>query len=77
VSAYVRALRTLEAVDLLTEANHWRCSLTGIAEASGFTNLQAMRRAVKETMGSSLKAVQENPQELRFRAAQLRRLTGQ
>jgi AraC-like DNA-binding protein len=76
VSAYIRALRTLEAVELLTEANHWKCSLTDIAEASGFTNLQAMRRAVKETMGSSLKEVQENPQELRFRAAQLRRLTG-
>jgi hypothetical protein len=38
VRAYIRALRTLEAVYLLTEANHWKCSLTGIAEASGLAD---------------------------------------
>ncbi|WP_231497407.1 helix-turn-helix domain-containing protein [Arthrobacter sp. MA-N2] len=76
VSGYIRALRTLEALELLTEANSWKRSLTDIAEASGFTSLQAMRRAVREATGSSLRDVKENPEVLQIRAAELRRLTG-
>jgi AraC-like DNA-binding protein len=76
VNGYIRALRTLEALDLLTDPNSRRRSLAGIADASGFKTLQAMRRAVKESTGSSLKEVQENPEALRSRANELRKLTG-
>ncbi|GAA1272666.1 hypothetical protein GCM10009589_28460 [Arthrobacter pascens] len=76
VNGYIRALRTLEAVDLLTDPNSRRRSLAGIADASGFKTLQAMRRAVKESTGSSLKELQENPEVLRSRAHELRKLIG-
>jgi AraC-like DNA-binding protein len=76
VSAYIRALRTLEALELLTDAGHWKRSLTGIADASGFTNLPAMRRAVRDATGSSLRDVQENPAILLSRAAELRKQIG-
>lgn len=75
VSGYIRALRTLEAIDLLAEANSWRRSLTDIAGASGFTTLQAMRRAVKELTGLSLRDAQEKPVLLQIRAAELRKQT--
>jgi AraC-like DNA-binding protein len=75
VSGHIRALRTLEALDLLAEATAWRRSLTDIAKASGFTSLQALRRAVRELAGLSLRDAQENPELLRIRAAELRRLT--
>ncbi|MFE4541032.1 helix-turn-helix domain-containing protein [Arthrobacter sp. NPDC056727] len=76
VGGYIRALRTLEALDLLADPNSRRRSLAGIAEASGFKTLQAMRRAVKESTGSSLKDVQENPEALRSSAHKLRKLIG-
>jgi AraC-like DNA-binding protein len=75
VSGHIRALRTLEALELLAEATAWKRSLTDIAGASGFTSLQAMRRAVRELAGLSLRDAQENPELLRIRAAELRRLT--
>jgi AraC-like DNA-binding protein len=76
VSAYIRALRTLEALELLTDAGHWKRSMTDIAAASGFTSLPAMRRAVRDATGSSLRDVQENPAVLRIRAAELRKQIG-
>jgi AraC-like DNA-binding protein len=76
VNGYIRALRTLEALDLLTDPNSRRRSLAGIADASGFKTLQAMRRAVKESTGASLKEVQENPEVPRSRAHELRKLIG-
>ncbi|MFE4836337.1 helix-turn-helix domain-containing protein [Arthrobacter sp. NPDC056691] len=76
VKGYIRMLRTLEALDLLTDPNSRRRSLAGMAEASGFKTLQAMRRAVKECTGSSLRDVQENPEALRSRAHELRKLIG-
>ncbi len=76
VNGYIRALRTLEALELLTNANPWKRSLTDIASASGFTSLPAMRRAVRESTGISLRDVQENPEALRIRAAELRKLIG-
>ena len=75
VSGHIRALRTLEALELLAEATAWKRSLTDIASASGFASLQAMRRAIREFTGLSLSEVQENPELLRIRAAGLRRLT--
>jgi AraC-like DNA-binding protein len=76
VNGYIRALRTLEALELLTELNSWKRSFGGIAEASGFTNLQAMRRAVRESTGLSLRDVQENPELSQIHAVELRKLTG-
>jgi AraC-like DNA-binding protein len=75
VSGHIRALRTLEALELLAEATVSKRSLTAIAGASGFTSLQAMRRAVRELAGLSLRDAQENPVLLRIRAAELRKLT--
>jgi AraC-like DNA-binding protein len=76
VNRYIRALRTLEAIELLSGPNSWKRSLTGIADASGFTSLQSMRRAVKESTGSSLRDAQENAEVLRIRASELRKLIG-
>jgi AraC-like DNA-binding protein len=75
VSGLIRALRTLEALGLLAEATAWKRSLSDIADASGFTSLQAMRRAVREWTGLSLRDAQENPEALRTRVAELRKLT--
>lgn len=75
VNGYIRALRTLEALELLTDQDSWKRSLGGIAQASGFTNLQSMRRAVRESTGLSLSDVQANPEQLQIHAAKLRRLT--
>jgi AraC-like DNA-binding protein len=76
VNGYIRALRTLEALEVLTNSDSWKRSLTGVADASGFTSLQAMRRAVRELAGCSLRDVQENPEMVRNRASELRRLIG-
>jgi AraC-like DNA-binding protein len=75
VSGHIRALRTLEVLELLAGASAWKRSLTGIAGASGFTSLQVMRRAVREFTDLSLREAQENPELLRIRAAELRKLT--
>ncbi|MDN4645991.1 helix-turn-helix domain-containing protein [Arthrobacter sp. PsM3] len=75
VSQHIRALRTLEALELLAEATDWKRSLTDIAGAGGFTSLQAMRRAVRELTGLSLSDPQENPELLRIQVAELRKLT--
>ncbi|VXC14820.1 hypothetical protein ARTHRO9AX_220087 [Arthrobacter sp. 9AX] len=73
--AYIRALRTSEALELLTDQDSWKRSFEGIAEASGFKNLQAMRRAVRESTGLSLRDSQGNPELSRIHAAELRKLT--
>ncbi|SDM07796.1 helix-turn-helix domain-containing protein [Arthrobacter sp. ok362] len=75
VSGHIRALRTLEALELLAEATAWKRSLTDIAGASGFTSLQAMRRAIREFTGLSLRDAQEKPDLLRIRSAELRKRT--
>jgi AraC-like DNA-binding protein len=76
VSGYIRALRTLEALELLTDSGRWQWSPAAIADASGFTSLRAMRRAVTDATGSSLRDVQENTEVLRIRAAELRKRIG-
>jgi AraC-like DNA-binding protein len=75
VSGHIRALRTMEALELIAEPTAWKHSLTDIAGASGFTTLQAMRRAVRELTGLSLSDPQENPELVRIRVAELRKLT--
>ena len=77
VSGHIRALRTLEALELLAAATAWNRSLTDIAGASGFTSLQAMRRAIREFTGLSLRDAQEKPDLLRIRSAELRKLIDQ
>jgi AraC-like DNA-binding protein len=76
VNGYIRALRTLEALELLTDARHWKRSPAEIADASGFTSLRAMRRAIRDATASSLSDVQQNPEVLRIRAAELRKQIG-
>ncbi|BCW66755.1 hypothetical protein NicSoilB4_15180 [Arthrobacter sp. NicSoilB4] len=76
VSGHIRALRTIEALELLAEPTAWKHSLMDVAGASGFTSLQAMRRAVRELTGLSLSDPQEKPELLRIRVAELRKLTG-
>jgi AraC-like DNA-binding protein len=75
VSGLIRALRTLQALELLADATAWKRSLTDIAGASGFTSLQAMRRAVRELTGLSLTDAQDHRELLRIRAAELTKLT--
>jgi AraC-like DNA-binding protein len=41
VNGYIRALRTLDALELLTAPNPRKLSHSGIAEASGFTGVPA------------------------------------
>lgn len=76
VNKFIRALRTVEALELLSDTDSWMRSLANIAEASGFTNLQAMRRAVKDATGLSLSDVQEQPGLAQVHAAGLRKLLG-
>ena len=76
VSGYIRALRTLEALELLADSGRWKRSPADIADASGFASLRAMRRAVREATGSSPRDVQENPEALRIGAAELRKRIG-
>ncbi|MFJ4207829.1 helix-turn-helix domain-containing protein [Paenarthrobacter sp. NPDC089675] len=76
VNQYIRALRTLEALELLADPNSWKRSLGTISEASGFTNLQAMRRAVKEATGLTLGEAQADPGLSLIHAARLREQIG-
>jgi AraC-like DNA-binding protein len=76
VNEYIRALRTLEALDLLANANPWKRTLTDIANASGFASLPAMRRAVRQSTGVSLGDARQNPEVLRARVAELRKHVG-
>jgi AraC-like DNA-binding protein len=75
VSGHIRALRTMEALELLAEETAWKRSLPDIAGASGFSSLQAMRRAVRELTGLSISGAQETPDLLRAHVAELRKLT--
>lgn len=75
VNKYIRTLRTVEALELFAEPGSWRRSLGNIAEASGFANLQAMRRAIKET-GLTLSELQDNPELARITSFGLRRVIG-
>jgi AraC-like DNA-binding protein len=75
VNRYIRALRTLEALELLTGPDSWKRSFGDIAQASGFTNLQVMRRAVRESTGLSLRDAQEYPELSQIHMTKLRKLT--
>ncbi|WP_347111019.1 helix-turn-helix domain-containing protein [Paenarthrobacter sp. S56] len=76
VNQLIRTLRTAEALELLSDPGSWKRSFGNIAEASGFTNLQAMRRAVKEATGLSLGEAQDDPGASLVHAARLRERIG-
>ncbi|MGW6174761.1 helix-turn-helix domain-containing protein [Arthrobacter sp. NPDC055138] len=76
VNGYIRALRTLDALELLAGPNPRKLSLTWIAEASGFASVPAMQRAIKATTGISQRDVQSSPEGLRSATSALRKLVG-
>lgn len=76
VNGYIRALRALEALELLTTPNPRKTPLTEIAEASGFSSTAAMRRAVETTTGTSLPEIQSDPEQLRSAVLALRKSIG-
>jgi AraC-like DNA-binding protein len=76
VNGYIRALRTLDALELLTGPNPRKLSLAAIAEASGFPSVPAMRRAIQATTGASLRDAQASPEGLRTATSELRKLIG-
>lgn len=75
VNGYIRACRTLNALDHLSDTNSGIHSLRKIAQASGFPNLQGMRRAVKDLTGSSLGDARESPEALQAGVAAVRART--
>lgn len=75
VNGYIRACRTLNALDVLSDTNSRMHSLRDVAQGSGFPNLQAMRRAIRDSTGSSLSDARENPAALQAWAAVLRERT--
>lgn len=60
LAAYIRTLRTVRALKLLTDPGSHRIPFTEIAQASGFSDLQAMRRAMKETTGLTVRDARQN-----------------
>ncbi|WP_312179309.1 helix-turn-helix domain-containing protein [Arthrobacter sp.] len=76
VNGYIRALRALEALELLSAPNPRKTSHTAIAEASGFRSAAAMRRAVERATGASLAEIQSDPEGLRSATLVLRKSIG-
>jgi hypothetical protein len=74
VSGYIRALRTLDGLELLAGPNPWKLFLVVIAEASGFTGVPTMRRAVHATTEVSLRDAQASPEGLQSATSALRKL---
>lgn len=75
VGGYIRAVRTLSALELLADINPRAQSLTDIAIRSGFPNLQAMRRAIQDLTAQPLSEMRDNRNALRRCAAELRQRT--
>ena len=75
VKGYIRAVRTLRALELLADINPWAQSLYDKAKASGFQNLQALRRAVRDLTAEPISDVRGHPEALRRWAAVLRQRT--
>jgi AraC-like DNA-binding protein len=68
----IRALRTRKALELLLEADARRISYSEIATTSGFTNVQSMRRAVKEFTGMNVREIHRSETVVRVALQQLR-----
>ncbi|MCA4131743.1 helix-turn-helix domain-containing protein [Arthrobacter sp. M4] len=68
----IRALRTRKAMELLLQAEAQRTTYSEIATSCGFTNVQGMRRAVKEFTGMNLREVHQSETVVRVALQQLR-----
>jgi AraC-like DNA-binding protein len=68
----IRALRTRKALELLLEADAQRITYSEIATSCGFTNVQSMRRAVKEFTGMNVREIHRSETIVRVALQQLR-----
>jgi AraC-like DNA-binding protein len=68
----IRALRTRKALELLLQADAQRITYSEIATSSGFTNVQNMRRAVKEFTGMNVREIHRSETVVRDALQQLR-----
>ncbi|ABM06618.1 transcriptional regulator, AraC family domain [Paenarthrobacter aurescens TC1] len=56
----IRALRTRKALELLLQADAQRITYSEIAARCGFTNVQSMRRAIKEFTGMNIREIHKS-----------------
>jgi AraC-like DNA-binding protein len=68
----IRALRTRKALELLLQADAQRITYSEIAASCGFTNVQSMRRAVKEFTGMNVREIHRSESGVRVALQQLR-----
>ncbi|WP_231497164.1 helix-turn-helix domain-containing protein [Arthrobacter sp. MA-N2] len=68
----IRALRTRRALELLLHADAQRITYSEIAASCGFTNVQSMRRAVKEFTGMNVREIHRSETVVRVALQQLR-----
>ncbi|MFF2246110.1 helix-turn-helix domain-containing protein [Arthrobacter sp. NPDC058130] len=68
----IRALRTRKALELLLRADAQRITYAEIAASCGFTNVQSMRRAVKEFTGMNVREIHWSETGVRVALQQLR-----
>lgn len=69
----IRALRTSKALEVLLQPGAQRIAYSEIAETCGFTNVQSMRRAVKELTGMNVREIHGSETAVRVALQQLRR----
>jgi AraC-like DNA-binding protein len=69
----IRALRTRRALELLLQAGAQRITYSEIATSCGFTNVQSLRRAVKEFTGMNLREIHRSETVVRGALQQLRK----
>ncbi|MGX1159117.1 AraC-like DNA-binding protein [Arthrobacter sp. SLBN-100] len=68
----IRALRTRKALELLLQADAQKITYSEIATSCGFTNVQSMRRAVKEFTGMNVREIHRSETDVRVALQQLR-----
>lgn len=69
----IRALRTRKALELLLAGDAGRINYSEIAISSGFTNVQSMRRAVKEFTGMNVREIHRSETVVHSALQQLRK----
>jgi AraC-like DNA-binding protein len=68
----IRALRTRRALEQLLQADAQKITYSEIAASCGFTNMQSMRRAVKEFTGMNVREIHRSETDVRVALQQLR-----
>lgn len=68
----IRALRTRKALELLLKTDSNRLTYSEIAALCGFTNVQSMRRAVKEFTGRNVREIHRSETDVHVALKQLR-----